>query len=339
MRIIFYSDPHFGLNRRENVTEASLRAREQYALDYIRQLTQGYDQVICLGDLFDKASNKEDVILRAASAVEFTDFILAGNHDLINREGAVSSLHLLKEIWPNKVMLDPIEVKSYVRLHFLPHQKTQTDFENALEMAFADVDTSGCDKKFLLLHCNFDSAFADKEHELNLTGGMAEKLLTKFDTILIGHEHAAQDLLGGRVRIIGSLFPTSFGDASAKHRALVYDTESGEFSEIVTSCNVYEGHSSGLNQPAACGYFTLYDDLSPGQTSKLVVKLFEEGAFGVKVVPRGTYSGTSPSRNAAEQLRDGQPVPLPDLIVRKLREESPGLLDLWYEFLAKQTQE
>ncbi len=34
-------------------------------------------------------------------------------------------------------------------------------------------------------------------------------------------------------------------------------------------------------------------------TSKLVVKLFEEGAFGVKMVPRGT----SPSRNATEQLR------------------------------------
>ena len=334
MRILFYSDPHFGLNRRENVTEASLRAREQYALGYLRELTQGYDQVICLGDLFDKASNKEEVILRAASAVEFTDFILAGNHDLINREGAVSSLHLLKEIWNDKIVLDPRHVHAKVHLHFLPHQKTQTDFENALEMALNDVDLEG--KHFLLLHCNFDSTFADKEHELNLTGGMAEKLLTKFDTILIGHEHAAQDLLGGRVRIVSSLFPTSFGDANAKHRALIYDTESGEFSEIVTDCNVYEGPSSGVNQPAFRGYFTLHDDLSPGKTSKLVVKLFEEGAFGVKVVPRGTSVAASASTKSAQE---GQPVSLPDLIVRKLREESPGLLDLWYEFLAKQNQE
>jgi DNA repair exonuclease SbcCD nuclease subunit len=332
VRILFYSDPHFGLNRRENVTDASLRAREQYALGYLRELTQGYDQVVCLGDLFDRASNKEEVILRAASAVEFTDFILAGNHDLINREGAVSSLHLLKEIWPNKVVLDPRHVYTKVHLHFLPHQKTQTDFENALEMALNDVDREGT--HFLLLHCNFDSAFADKEHELNLTGGMAEKLLTKFDTILIGHEHAAQDLLGGRVRIVSSLFPTSFGDATAKHRALIYDTESGEFSEIVTDCNVYEGTSSGVNQPAFRGYFTLHDDLSPGKTSKLVVKLFEEGAFGVKVVRAG--GSVAPASASSAQ---GQPISLPDLIVRKLREESPGLLDLWYEFLVKQNQE
>jgi DNA repair exonuclease SbcCD nuclease subunit len=333
VRILFYSDPHFGLNRRENVTEASLRAREHYALGYIRQLTQGYDQVICLGDLFDKASNKEEVILRAASAVEFTDYILAGNHDLINREGSVSSLHLLKEICDNKVVMDPRQVHAKIHMHFLPHQKTQTDFENALDMALNDVDREGT--HFLLLHCNFDSPFANKEHELNLTGGMAEKLLTRFDTILIGHEHAAQDLLGGRVRIVGSLFPTSFGDAGAKHRALVYDTESGEFSEIVTNCNVYEGPSSAFNQPVERGYFTLYDDLSAGQTSKLAVKLFEGGAFGVKIL----QPGRSASISSTQALHEGvQQVSLPDLIVRKLREESPGLLDLWYEFLAKYDQ-
>ncbi|WP_299310645.1 metallophosphoesterase [uncultured Halomonas sp.] len=328
MRILFYSDPHFGLARRENVTESSLRAREAYCVGYLNQLTQGYDLVVCLGDLFDRAHNKEEVILRAAKAVEHTDYILAGNHDLINREGAISSLNLLKEICPSKVVLDPMTVTSGVHLHFVPHHRTQAEFDQALDVAFSQVNGG---KHFLLLHCNFDSPYADKEQDLNLTGAQAERLLTRFDTILIGHEHAGRDLLGGRVKIVGSLFPTSFGDAEAKHRALVYDTELQSFSEIVTQCNVYEGPASQYTGDPARGYLKLFDDMPSGGTSKLAVSLFESGAFAVKIissknVPRGTSTEAVASK----------PVSLPELVGQMLREQDPKLMDLWYEFLAQQ---
>ncbi len=335
MRILFYSDPHFGLARRENVTETSLRAREAYCMGYLSQLTQGYDQVICLGDLFDKASNKEEVILRAAKAVEHTDYIMAGNHDLINREGAISSLSLLKEIYPDKVILNPVIVNGPVRLYFVPHHRTQAEFDQALEIAFDSADPQALRSNFLLLHCNFDSPYADKEQDLNLTGAQAEQMLTRFDTILIGHEHAGRDLLGGRVKIVGSLFPTSFGDAGAKHRALVYDTELRSFSEIITQCNVYEGPASQYTGDPARGYLKLFDDMPSGGTSKLSVSLLESGAFAVKIisgknVPRGTLGGTS------TELAPAKSISLPELVGQMLREQDPKLMDLWYEFLAQQ---
>jgi len=329
MRVLFYSDPHFGLARRENVTESSLRAREAYCVGYLSQLTQGYDQVICLGDLFDRANNKEEVILRAAKAVEHTDYILAGNHDLINREGAISSLSLLKEICPDKVVLNPVIINSWIRLYFVPHHRTQAEFDQALDAAFSQVNGGG--KHFLLLHCNFDSPYADKEQDLNLTGAQAERLLAKFDTILIGHEHAARDLLGDRVKIVGSLFPTSFGDAGAKHRALVYDTELGSFSEIVTQCNVYEGPASQYTGDPARGYLKLFDDMPSGGTSKLAVSLFEAGAFAVKII-----SGKNVPRGTLSETVNVKPVSLPELVGQMLREQDPKLMDLWYEFLAQQ---
>lgn len=327
MNILFYTDPHFSLARRENVTETSLRAREAFCLGYLDELTSRYTSVVCLGDLFDRANNKEEAILKANEAIEHTTYVLAGNHDIINREGAVSSLHLLSEIAPEKIILDPIAIPLCcgVTLHFIPHHRTQSEFDTALETAYESCSPTG--KHFLLLHCNYDSPYADKEQDLNLSGGMAEKLLTKFDTILIGHEHAARDLLGGRVRIIGSLFPTSFGDVEAKHRALVYNTNTEKFDEIVTNCVHYTGSASEYAGDPSRGYITLINDLPAGEASKLAVKLFENGAFAVKILSN-------------EEVKKAEVTPeikrrnLPDIVRDTLTEQDAQLLALWDEFLS-----
>lgn len=330
MKILFYSDTHFGLARRENVTEASLRAREEYALKYVSQLTKGYDVSVCLGDLFDRTSNKEEVIINVADAISSTSYVMAGNHDIVNKEGAVSSLHILKEIHRDKILMTTVvkNVEQTVRLHVVPHKKTQEEFNKSLEQFISSEKLDGV-TDFLLLHCNYNNSFSDKEHELNLSAGTAENLLRRFDTILIGHEHAAKDLLGGRLRIVGSLFPTSFGDAFERHRALVYNTDTKTFKSLDTQNNSYKGPASKFSKDPSNGYILLEDDLGLGGASRLAVELFERGAFAVKVVPRGTNM-SKPQETRPEQ----KSINLPETITAFLNKEQPGLVGIWNEFLS-----
>ena len=338
MNILFYSDPHFGLSRREHVTEASLKAREAYALEYLQELTRQYDAAICLGDLFDKSNNKEEVILRVANVLGNTDYILAGNHDIINREGAVSSLHLLSEIHKGKVIFDmSYTLIGGVLLVFVPHCKTQTEFEQELEKAKSVVSSYAGRPAFLLLHCNYDSDFADKEHELNLPEKLAKDLLSVFSYILIGHEHAANSHLEGRVKMVSSLFTTSFSDFEAKHRALCYNTETGDFTDVTAHNKSYSGLASEFLSSSKssksvidhpdCAYISLEDDLPPGGASKLVVDLFARGAFAVRL-----RKPASPEQVVREQT-EYKPVSLPDMISTRLRDEDEAILQLWQEYL------
>jgi EAL domain-containing protein (putative c-di-GMP-specific phosphodiesterase class I) len=60
------------------------------------------------------------------------------------------------------------------------HELTQTLFEEALEHA----KHRAAKHSMLLLHCNYNSPFADNEATLNLTREKAEDLLKHFEYIL-----------------------------------------------------------------------------------------------------------------------------------------------------------
>ena len=195
----------------------------------------------------------------------------------------------------------------------IPHCRTQTDFEMQLDQA-----GSG---DILCLHCNYDSPFADKEQELNLTRERAEQLLERFKFILLGHEHAAADHFDGRLKIIGSLFPTSFGDVGAKHRALVYD---GDFTEIVTPVAYYRGPASTC--PDGQEFYELDDDLSHGEAARLAVRLLSAGALAVKI--HALEAGPGEGTLIPVLRRD-----LVGQIEARIEAELPALLPLWEELL------
>ncbi len=329
-KILFYSDPHFGLSRRENYTEKSLRAREEALFEYLYQLhaTQNC-YTVCLGDVFDKPFNPERTILAVSHALRQTDCILAGNHDVLNKDDSVSSLHLLAEMLPDQVVLNlKIVPLVGVTLWFVPHRKTQTDFDIELETLVECGYLKEGTKHILCLHCNYNSAFADAEQELNLTEDRARELLLKFDFILIGHEHAAADHFDGRLKVVSSLFPTSFGDVGATHRALVY--EGGVFTEIRTPVNSFKGRASdAIRLEAAQGYFDVLDDLPLGETSRLAVALFDRGAFAVKIRQGDLVEDVRVERGPTRSL--------PEIVDAFLAEQDEDLQILWKEFLEQNT--
>jgi DNA repair exonuclease SbcCD nuclease subunit len=214
MAITFWSDPHLGLRRNSHTTPASReRLREAVFLAASRAADMGPS--VCLGDLFDTTDNEEADIALGNSIVANTHYVLAGNHDLPNREGKLSSLELIKQVNGdpgNRIVVGnptTVTLQGY-KLALVPHQPTQERFEECL----AAVAAVGGD--VLCLHCNYESGFVGNDYTLNLSREQAEFLLQSFRYVLLGHEHEYRSAFNGRLQILGNVHPTSFADIGNK---------------------------------------------------------------------------------------------------------------------------
>jgi DNA repair exonuclease SbcCD nuclease subunit len=236
--IRFFTDPHIGVIRGSHTTIASRQRLTEAVFNSTLKAIDGPHRNICLGDLYDTTSNDEKAILQGFAITQKCDKVLAGNHDLPNREGKLSSLQLLSLIAPEgRVILGSVsepgfDVSVYedegVAVFFVPHMATQELFDQSLaEVAdFKTREYQG--KSILCLHCNYNSGFIQNDASLNLSEAQAVDLLKVFDYILLGHEHVSRELHKGRLIILGNTHPTSFSDVSKKY---VWDFDGNEFSK------------------------------------------------------------------------------------------------------------
>jgi len=335
-KVLFYTDPHQGLARKAHYTEASSRAREVWVNNELAQLLQdsknaGHAYRFCLGDFFDRESVSEQTIIDSLPIANLTDGILCGNHDAVNRAGRATAFHLLAEMVPGTMSADfaenmgfSVEVGSTM-FCFAPHVLTQAAYEAMIEDLRQEASKFP-GYRVLCLHCNWDmDPERISESTLNLTQELAYSLLADFHTVVIGHQHTPEDLCDGRIKIIGSVFPTAFDNLSDK-RCLIYDTETGVFSEQPTWTldRFYEGPASlvpgGLMQ-----YYDLLDDMPPGEAQKLATDLFKAGAFGVRLRRPEEEKGERKEVSVAAFHR------LPETISQELQESRPHLVPLWEE--------
>lgn len=221
MSIFFFTDPHLGLMRSSHTTPAS-RERLKNRMFEAAQIACGFaDQgpLVCGGDLFDKATNDEATIRQALQVAGDCALILGGNHDSVNRDGKSSSLDIIQDVFPAQVVSDVLyedRTAEGWHIYSVPHQRTQQEFIDMLETFVTGPTPVAAQRNLLLLHCNYDNGLADDEATLNLPRDLAEKLLGRFDFIVLGHEHIPRTDLDGRVRVLGNLHPTSFSDISDK---------------------------------------------------------------------------------------------------------------------------
>ena len=255
MRLLFYTDPHLGLVRNANTTPAS-RAKLQKALyEQCLHILDKYqaDYTICAGDLFDKFSNPEKTLLQGYHVLSKTHCVIAGNHDVHPSKPAIGTLDALASIgpYPSSVIcrpaFDEVEV-SYtdyrgVGVCCVPHHTTQGLFEEALDRAMQEQSeyTEFLSNSILVLHCNYDSEFADNETTLNLSPQKAEQLLEHYDYIVMGHEHQPRNLFGGRLIILGNTHPTGFSDISDK-RIVIFDDGVPEFHKVWDAASQYTAY-------------------------------------------------------------------------------------------------
>ena len=332
--ITVYSDPHLGKKGRQHYTAESLRRREDYTMSYLSQLVQARP-ALCLGDFFDSEANDEATILRGIELAKHHLAILGGNHDLPNRVGAACSLEVVGAAVPGIVRsgLPSRLDHDGTCFFFVPHALTNEEYlakiETAVKLA---ADCSAF--RVLCLHCNLglSDAFRGAESTLNLPLEAARDLLGTFHHIWIGHEHAARDLFDGRLRVIGSLFPTTFSElAPDSHRYLLYDTQKGE----VVSQTVVDARGAKqllaseareqLDLTRHLHYVELIDDLPPGEAQRLVVELFKT-AFAVRLVQTRPQETEPAARLTLDRIHS-----LLDVVSSELKEHFPELLELWLE--------
>lgn len=224
MILNFFSDPHLGLKRAAHTTAKSQKLYQKTLYDQaLACLTDGVN--VCLGDLFDQYSNPEDIIQQGFEVALQCKWVLAGNHDMKTSVNAPSSVGLLDEQLSrtsrSPFVLKPESVEiGNTNLTFVPHVWNQEEFVNAIY----SLPDSSSNWKILCLHCNVGDGFGEVEGKgssLWLTSELQDYLLTKFDVVLVGHEHEPKQLRDGRISILGNPFPVSYGEMADRFRYVV----------------------------------------------------------------------------------------------------------------------
>lgn len=357
MTTLLYTDPHLGCVRHSHTTIASRKALQTQlylsALDIVR--TDDCKK-ICLGDLFDKYSNPEEIIDQGRDVLALTDLVVAGNHDVVAREDKLGSLEFLMGQFGSRISLAPFGHTLYTVRGLdedgvfiaVPHHTTQSLFEAALEGARQEAGKIKALERtvYLLLHCNYETPFADTETTLNLTSVKAEKLLETFDRIFIGHEHIPRDLHGGRVMIIGNTHPTSFADISDKfvisikggtvQRELIW--KASDHYVQLTAEELLKNQASGLDpviDTEGLEFIRITGEVTAAEQvaiSKLVTQLWraDPEIFAINLDTQIKDDSKSVVKMGAGTLET-----LPQRIERELA-DSPWL-PLWKEFTAGET--
>ena len=297
--IIFYSDPHLGFNRIANTTVDSRKRWAQTAFDNLYQklktlkTTHPEAITICAGDMFDKESNDEATLLQAMKLMEVTDVVLAGNHDLPNREGKESTLRVLQKIYSDERIVLPAQTSDWGwdkrdRLTLLPHHGNQALFDKAIAGLIAESNEG-----VLVIHCNYDSERAThSDSSLNITKEQAAQLIESgFNFIVNGHEHAPRTEMKGRVRILGNTYPTGFGDISDKCIWL-YDESNCQWTAEPLFSKADGYVEAEMGQPTDNPLFIdLVGKVEPEQgpaVAEYITHLFDQGCFAVR--NRVTYT-------------------------------------------------
>lgn len=260
MKILWFTDPHIGVRRSSHTTSASQDKLRDFLfqevmtmLDTQQEKMGPGDLTICLGDLFDLYSNREDVIAQGAQVAARCDYVLAGNHDLRNNENVVSSLQLLQKmeleddpnlvengIHKSKFIISPdgslpyarrINVADDLDLIFVPHCFDQATFVSSISAAIM----LRRDKfSILCLHCNVGEGHGHAEAEgtaLYLTNELMSLVNKSFNMILVGHEHEPKKT--HHITTLGNFFPITFGEIADRF-VYMFDSETKHLEKIPT---------------------------------------------------------------------------------------------------------
>lgn len=263
--LIFFSDPHLGVNRRVNTTPASRARMYQRVLHtpltaLLENTVEDKDTVVCAGDMFDKFTNKEDIILDASQLFVMVDLCLAGNHDSVNNTEIRGSLDLLEGMHPYTVCFASTGAGNFVINHnestntdliMVPHHSRQDLMEETLHKALDSLTTDSASTKVLVAHCNYNlpEAFTN-DVTLNLTEEDVQYLLDNgIDYVLLGHDHTPREYFDGRLRILGNTQPTSFSDISDKY-IHTFDGETFTKIKIWDAATKYKELDVSLDWPA-----------------------------------------------------------------------------------------
>lgn len=226
--MLIINDLHIGTKRQAGTTPASQAGLREYIYTQLQALLDiaKYKHIVILGDLFDGFNvETADVINTYTLLIDAVNggsdlTLVMGNHDASAKGDKVSSFHLLAHFLSASSQFVTVidhtngftrvgPASPRVDVWAIPHCLNQDLFN--LEVAKA-VEMDGVNR-VLLLHCNVKNEFAQhSDHSLDLSDEQLGALMRAGWTLVVGHEHQARTLRGGRVVIPGNQIVTSVAD-------------------------------------------------------------------------------------------------------------------------------
>ncbi len=218
--MLVINDIHIGVKRVAGTTPESAAKLRNYLLETYEQLLHLHDDVLVNGDMFDTYNIPLSDLLNAYSiSAEWLQQdskrrlrLVPGNHCLSKSSVDLSSFELMARLlvplFPNQVSY--LQGGGWVDedrgIYVISHVVNQAEFDLQVSRVPASA-------KFLMLHANFSSPFAEhSDHSLNLSSDQARSLIDKGATLIFGHEHLPRTLFGGKLRIPGNQRPSSVAD-------------------------------------------------------------------------------------------------------------------------------
>lgn len=225
--LLTIGDPHLGRRFVTNVPLEALGVREQQLKDkYVELLnTQEVDYICMMGDLFDKFSVPNEIILfawqeleKAALANPETEYIFnRGNHDESRDANLKSAWNVFSEL-AAKAKLKNVTVvgdsweliDDILALPWHPFQ-TPVQMSNNF-LSFLDEQMTNYSPEVVLTHNDVSTYGSDGEHT-NLMDFEGLKRIT--NVVLNGHVHQAGEIVhenGLKVINTGSMMPLNFAE-------------------------------------------------------------------------------------------------------------------------------
>jgi DNA repair exonuclease SbcCD nuclease subunit len=289
----FFTDPHLGKKLRSHTTTAS----QQKFADLIYQqalsiVETASNPPVCLGDLFDQYSNREDILEQGYELANRCMKVLQGNHDVKNLKTEPSSLEFLSVVTRDGVIVqnpDPSEpcVSWSGPLCFIPHHFSQEAFEAALKEAMEQA-TKRSEPSILCLHCNVMEKPSD-DPSLYLVPEMEEKVRKVFGLVLVGHEHVPKHKIDEGLCdliVMGNTIPLGFGEMADRftyevcikdgsisvERSLIWYM-SAHYQELDVEHFMTQGHDPDKSFIKLTG--SISHELVP-ELNKMIVKTWKE---------------------------------------------------------------
>lgn len=220
MNYLITNDLHIGAVRKGGTTPATQASIRSYLQSSLQELLEASSDrhLIINGDTFDSFSVEplEVVALYETLAGWLyrgarTLTLIQGNHDANPRGEKLSSFHLLCHFLVSRFG-DAVKVidKGLTQVEgdvwSVPHVPNQDLFD--MEITKAVEAANG---KYLLLHCNYRSTFAEhSDHSLNISAAQVTALADAGWHLILGHEHHARSL--PHATIVGNQWPSSISD-------------------------------------------------------------------------------------------------------------------------------
>ncbi len=271
MKILHLADLHLG----RKINDFSLINDQKFVLNQALELIlkNNIQSVLISGDVFDRAIPSADALelfgdfLSKLSKYFVKTFIIAGNHDNVERLSYLSDLIRSSDIYISKVFSGEIErfsINNDIDVYLMPYLYPAEirkyypdikvgDYNGAIKAVVDDVKIKK-DKINILLAHQFvfflDVIFSESE-QLGVGGieGVSPKIFDKFDYVALGHLHCPQRVLTDKIRYGGSILKYSFSEINQKKVFTVLDVKNKneilfEFHEIefLHDLKVYRGY-------------------------------------------------------------------------------------------------